>query len=257
MGYVSAAEDWSRKPYYEPGHRLYFVLKGGATMYLEKQQIPLKEGQMYLMPRKFPYGLTGENGMETLIWHLTLTMEPGVELLDLLESHVELPFDEITKTMLNQCLQKPIDESKREQIPLYGEFMSLAWHSINRILEPHQEIIVELQGKHNKFKPMYNYIVEHLGFQLKISELAAVMNVSESYLSRSFKQLTGKTVREYIREQLLMRIKVRLLYSENSLQDIAEEFQFTDVYYFSHFFKRLEGLSPSTYRKCNKLSTHS
>lgn len=77
------------------------------------------------------------------------------------------------------------------------------------------------------------------------------------YFRRCFKEDTGKTPLEYLTDMRLSQAK-NLLVQENiggnSIADISLRCGFHDSFYFSSCFKKHTGMTPSQYRKNNRLS---
>lgn len=81
------------------------------------------------------------------------------------------------------------------------------------------------------------------------NEMANKVNLSRSYFSTCFKQVTGKSFNEYVREVKLNMAKELLETTDKSIFDISKEIGFTNEKYFSTLFKAHMGMSPSDYRK--------
>ena len=75
------------------------------------------------------------------------------------------------------------------------------------------------------------------------------LNISTVYLSRVVRQVTGRTVVDYINQMLLMEASFLLQTSRLSITQIADRLHFADTPSFSKFFLRLKGMSPKEYRK--------
>jgi AraC family transcriptional activator of pobA len=73
--------------------------------------------------------------------------------------------------------------------------------------------------------------------------------VSPDHLNRTVKHLTGKTVKEHIQERIILEARRQLLYSEQSVKEIAFGLGFDEATHFSAFFKRGTGMRPMSYRK--------
>lgn len=82
-----------------------------------------------------------------------------------------------------------------------------------------------------------------------ISFYASSLNISPVYLSRIVRQVTGRTVVDYINQMLLMEASFLLRTSQLSISQIADRLHFADTPSFSKFFSRLKGVSPKTYRQ--------
>ena len=89
------------------------------------------------------------------------------------------------------------------------------------------------------------YFVEHHDIPFYADQL----NISTVYLSRVVRQVTGRTVVDYVNQMLLMEASFLLQTSQLSISQIAEHLHFADTPSFSKFFSRLKGMSPKEYRK--------
>ena len=75
-----------------------------------------------------------------------------------------------------------------------------------------------------------------------------MLNITPVYLSRVVRQVTGRTVIDYINQMLLMEASFLLQTSPMSITQIADHLHFADTPSFSKFFSRLKGVSPKEYR---------
>lgn len=81
-----------------------------------------------------------------------------------------------------------------------------------------------------------------------VLELASRMGYQADYLNRRFKQATGLTLRQQRDSSRLERCKSGLLQGL-PVGRVAEENGFTDANYFSRWFKRHAGMSPSRFAR--------
>ena len=88
-----------------------------------------------------------------------------------------------------------------------------------------------------------------LSADLSLSTLAKAQGVSASYLSSSFKNETGKTVSEFIREKRIKHAMYLLETTRLQVQTVALHCGIIDVQYFSKVFKRQTGKTPREYRE--------
>ena len=56
----------------------------------------------------------------------------------------------------------------------------------------------------------------------------------------------------YINSKKVALAKDKLLTTDKSVSDIADELGFESIYYFTRFFKKLTGVTPSVFRKSSK-----
>jgi AraC family transcriptional regulator, melibiose operon regulatory protein len=102
-----------------------------------------------------------------------------------------------------------------------------------------------------------NYIQKHYMDKLTIESIASSLNISKSYVSHVFKEMTDFTVMEYVMSSRLNQAKY-LLEAEpkKALKDIASESGFESVSHFSRYFKNKVGVTAKEYRK-NRLKIYS
>ena len=88
------------------------------------------------------------------------------------------------------------------------------------------------------------HFIEHhdIGFY------AERLHITTIHLSRIVRQVTGRTVIDYINQMLLMEASWLLQTTDLSIAAIAERLRFSDQSSFGRFFTRMKGVSPKTYR---------
>ncbi|MNN93050.1 HTH-type transcriptional activator Btr [compost metagenome] len=77
------------------------------------------------------------------------------------------------------------------------------------------------------------------------------MQLSYTYLSRAFKEITGYTVIEFFNKLKMDKAKALLLEGDMKIKDVAQTLGYSDEFYFSRLFKKMEGLSPSEFQSKN------
>lgn len=90
---------------------------------------------------------------------------------------------------------------------------------------------------------------EHFVEHHDISFYASSLSISTTYLSRVVRQVTGRTVIDYVNQFLLMEATFLLRTSDLSIAQISDRLHFSDQAAFSKFFSRLQGISPQIYRR--------
>lgn len=92
------------------------------------------------------------------------------------------------------------------------------------------------------------YISEHYAENITISDIAAANHISESHLSRLFKEHLGYAPGEYIAHYRIS-VACELLKDTNKrIAESAEAVGYKDQRYFSVVFKRIVGVTPHEFR---------
>ncbi|GAA4322418.1 AraC family transcriptional regulator [Mucilaginibacter gynuensis] len=90
---------------------------------------------------------------------------------------------------------------------------------------------------------------QHYREQRSVLAYAAMLNITPKYLSQTIKEITGKTAGEFIDEMVLMEAKILLNDLSLTIGQVASYLNFSDQFFFSKYFKKQAGISPSQYRK--------
>lgn len=93
------------------------------------------------------------------------------------------------------------------------------------------------------------YIETHMGRKITISQLAASVFLGESQFHALFKDLVGVTPHQYVLNKRIETAKALIQQGGVSLTNIAELTGFSNQSTFTHAFSRLQGCSPSHFKK--------
>lgn len=124
-------------------------------------------------------------------------------------------------------------------------------------------ILVNRMGRENSYKKpekkdektdyvenIVTFIQEHYMEKLTIDSIAKSLNLSKSYLSHLFKEMTGFTVMEYLMATRITQAKYKLVMEpDKPLKDVAFDCGFESASHFSRYFKQKVGANPKDYRK--------
>ena len=115
------------------------------------------------------------------------------------------------------------------------------------------ELLLKLASKKpmasNPIAPLLDYLRRHCGEQISVADMAERMHMSQSNLYPLFKKHTGFTPIGYVNDYRLTAASALLLSSDKTLEEIAEETGFSDIYYFSRLFLKKYKMPPGRYRR--------
>lgn len=93
------------------------------------------------------------------------------------------------------------------------------------------------------------YIREHYMHEFSMQDVARVMNYSEAYFCKLFKQCFGQNFTSYLTEYRVNEAKKMLEQPTVNIKEIGRAVGYGDANYFAKVFKRITGHSPTEYRQ--------
>lgn len=96
------------------------------------------------------------------------------------------------------------------------------------------------------------YIREHLSEEFSVSWLAEQAGYSLNHYTRLFKEATGQTPVDFIRNCRVRRACERLGETDDTVEKIAQDCGFTNLSYFFRAFKAVQNQTPGQYRKTTR-----
>lgn len=101
-----------------------------------------------------------------------------------------------------------------------------------------------------------SYIAQNYMLPLSLEEVAEQINLSPTYLSRKFRKTTGVTFKEYVNYIRIKQAVQALLTTDDSITKIAVDCGFNSSNYFKDIFRKINGVSPRTFRKQSKAPSY-
>jgi len=94
-----------------------------------------------------------------------------------------------------------------------------------------------------------NFIDTNCIMPLSLGEVAKESGMSKFYFARTFKFVTGKTFKNYHNYKKIEKAKRMFLQDEISITDVCFSSGFNDLSYFNRIFRKIEGTTPSYFKK--------
>ncbi len=133
---------------------------------------------------------------------------------------------------------------------LYIESLSnlLALHLLEIFARPSKQLYVSRKLSDQQLSRTIEYMHAHYNQDISLEELAAVVNLSQTHLVRTFKQTTGLSPYQYFIHLRIEKAKMLIMSNEFTIGEIAAILGFTDQSHMNRHFKRITGLSPKEYK---------
>ncbi|MEW9109037.1 MAG: response regulator [Cytobacillus gottheilii] len=143
------------------------------------------------------------------------------------------------------------------EIELNEEIKELQnWLAVQRLTEERVQILKEFREEQYSKKTVVDtieeaisYIKEQYNKDISAEQTAAQVQMSVSYFSSHFKQVTGVTFLEYLTSYRIEKACFLLENTDLKTYQIAEKVGYTDSRYFSQVFRKRVKVTPSEYRK--------
>lgn len=225
-----------------PYNTLYFVTGGDGHIRLNGVVTDMLPGYVYLIPPHVHHDVWCDTHVDKVYVDVHVELLPGYDVFS--DTNEVL----VQQIGLERCERMHLLSAGgiRERLMLRGEVNLVLAGFMQRDPEP-------VSARMAAFRPMISYMQQHLSAQLRLTKLASQFGWNPTVLSRSFKQVFGCGLKQYVEKLLSARLTEELLLTDKTLQQLADEYGFCDGYYLSAYFKRCMGVAPLIYRKLHRL----
>lgn len=122
----------------------------------------------------------------------------------------------------------------------------------NELSEPVIAEEPDFTGQPKVIQQAVEYIARNLSNPMTVEDIADNVGMSRSHLSTLFKKKLGCGIHSFIEERRLQLAKQLLTGAAVTIQEVGERVGIQDAKYFSKWFKRCTGVTPSEYRNEQK-----
>lgn len=111
-----------------------------------------------------------------------------------------------------------------------------------------QNEIVKLTRKEELLMSFIKILAQHFKEERSVQYYADLLFVTPKHLTKTVKEITGKTCGEFIDEMVISEAKILLDDPNMSVGNVADALHFSDQFFFSKFFKNHTSINPSEYK---------
>ncbi len=225
-------------------NRCFLVIEGGGRMinHSGNQELELRQNHAYFVPPRAEISYDFQPGISLLSLHFQLYILPGVEVFggELL------------------CQEAAVDPERLREFAglmartpdweVFCRFESLIWLLFSRFHEPDHRRIERFCGLNEKYGKILRYVHSNINAEMGVDEIADKAGVKRDTFSRHFSNDFGIPLKTFVMDELMAVSERYLLHTEMPVREIASRLKFSSEFYFSTFFKRLKGVSPTQFR---------
>ncbi|CBG91552.1 helix-turn-helix domain-containing protein [Citrobacter rodentium] len=239
--------------------QLLYLHQGEATIEIEGRTTVMRDACIQIVPALCVHGFRFSPGTQGYVLSLALP------LLSRLEAQFPQPL-----ALLNtpQCV--PVAQSRRHIRTLFSalrrEYQTdneardmmlfsllsalLVW--LRRQHQPAMRQDDKLARRRSAMRLFARQIERHYREHLPLTEYARRVGLSANYLNQLCREFHNCSALFVLHQRLMLEAKRSLQYTCMTVNQISDYLGFSDVTYFSRFFKKHQKISPKAYREIIK-----
>ena len=223
----------------------FYIVSGECSLMIDGEYTILKPGDLAFLPkgRMRAYSNMSETitlyemnfsaEIDGINWYTALGLEKGNYV-------VRHNFNELISDLFESSVRYELNQSILYDVIHSSNVLTLI--KIFATLKTEQDNIAQT------FLPVIGYMKEHLDKQIKVSELAELVYMEETYFIKKFKKAFGDSPITYLNKLKIYRAMSYLAERSSTLSEISRKIGIYDSSYFSKLFKAHTGITPMEYR---------
>ena len=263
--------EWKQRPVKNNFFELVLIKEGQGTQCINYNEYSYQKGGVFLLPPLKCHSFQIEESTQFVFLKFTSAIFQGhtrdahnqqewfKEAAYILSNYNQLPGDiihsELDRQHIFTLVELILTENRNYasgSAALIKSLMTCVLEILLRNIKKGNFYEVEMSADNDeRIIKILGYINENISEPqlLKVEHLAKTFLLSPTYLSEFFKKKVNMPLREYILKAKIRLVEIRLLNSDYTLTEIANELSFTDVSHLSKTFKRYTGMSIRDFKK--------
>ena len=254
-------------------YEIFFLLEGERRFFFDNRSYLVKGGSLILVDENAIHmtmaGSEDEYGHDRIILYVDREkmkefdrIFPNLNLVKFFHEHYGVY--SLSKSQqqdfidLYLRLQDELDNKKRNYKAMID--MEIIRYFIGFMRDNHAPALenadVQTTSRYQNIYAVADFISRNYEKSYTLDQLAAQFYISKYYLSRTFKEITGYGINEYINIHRIRKAKRLLEETDMSVSKIAHTLGYESVTYFEKVFKMYMTLSPLKYRKTRNTVTY-
>lgn len=248
------------KPEQVDAYKIYWIKKGEGTYNIDFKSYTFNDNVLFFLSPGQVFSV--ETEMISEAYRLTFvrdfyciqTHDKEVACNGILFNNVyETPFVKPSENDTNRLqfiLEGLIEEFKTNEPAQYDMLQTylkqFIIHSV-RVKKEHHIIKDDVETK--LFKDFSLLLDQNYKTLHSVTDYANRLGISPKSLTKHFQKTGNQTPSEFIKNRIILEAKRLLIYSDDSVKQIAYSLGFNDSAYFTRFFKKAISKSPLQFKK--------
>ncbi len=237
----------SVRQHFDNNIHLLYVLAGEVTIEKEDTVLALQKNDFYLLSKSAMHTVYAEDARAfEIVLHYFFEDQEGVVFAGNSATESKSLDHQVIQS-IEQLMKLYILQDKHPAAEVFEAYFHLI-----RLLEKEYTQPTSVEEERSIKQKVYElkfYIDNNFDKDIRLSDIANKLYISEQYLSRLFSTEIGMPMNEYLIRKRLEKVRKDLLETEKSITDIAFSAGFSNINSFNRLFKKYQGLTPSEFRK--------
>ncbi|MFD2567023.1 helix-turn-helix domain-containing protein [Pseudotenacibaculum haliotis] len=241
-------------------YTIFWIKEGKGTYHIDFEEYSFEDNVLFFLSPGQVFSVDSEKIKEayklnfTRDFYCIQTHDKEIACNGVLFNNVyETPFvkpckEDIRK--LDFILENLIEEFKQEETAQYDMLQSylkqFIIHSV-RIKKENHELKDDKETK--LFKDFSTLVDQNFTNLHSVTDYAARLGVSPKSLTKHFQKIGTQTPSDFIKQRIILEAKRKLIYTNDSVKEIAFDLGYNDPAYFTRFFTKAIEKSPLQFKK--------
>lgn len=250
---IGIDENWNSRDVRSTFWRLYYNRSAGAALRTDGGTYEITPSAVHLIPAWVTFSCLCAKPTDHLYVHFDVIGITGPLTRHLFPAPVSLDAPQLLGAAAKIAEDPAVKGEFGEGPASTARIKSLVHLALAEIFVRSSRNAAQLLRGHGGDEPCIavtlQWIEDHLAERIDNEELAARCCWSSDHFVRRFKATVGQTPARHIAERRIAVAAERLLFSDETIESIAESVGFPNRHYFTRVFTAKMGLPPASYRR--------
>lgn len=249
-------------PHRHPFYEICFFMEGGGESEMDFRKYPILSPGIHFIGPGRVHKIIGDAQSSGYVIAFTrefLAREEERRLLDdapFFRSSTPEPFVHLTKDefsylrkIMGNMVEDFLGQSSEKTALLRSYLRIFLLRSTEIFARNHPQWVNTTSGSPHLVEQYLRLVENQFAVHHGVQNYASQLSVTPDHLSRTTRQILGKSAGEIILDRILLEARRLLLFSSLTAKEISYQLNFTDPSYFGRIFRKKVGMSPSAFRK--------
>ncbi|SHI30948.1 AraC family transcriptional regulator [Aquimarina spongiae] len=159
----------------------------------------------------------------------------------------------VSENIKNDYLEKlkeiktDLQHPKSDSVHLIRSILYYLLIQLNRLYSEQYNITSTISNDNLAYQ-FRKLVEQHIYEKQRIDDYTDILKVSRVTLNKTISKHFNVTTTEFLKSRLAFEIKMKLLFTMSTIEELADIFHFSESNHLSRFFKNQTGLTPKEYR---------